>query len=353
MVKEEKKQKPFYFKKSQILLGLAGVILSLTTLMFFKYEKWILEPRITSKLNREKAGSVLSHKNKIKRRYVGSMTFFDIGSGDKVIVGDTIFTEQNSLLEIKLETGSRIVINEYTMLIIDKDKDNFKIYMSTGDITGELAKNDKIIFDVDHENVEIKGDEGAQFTVKSVNWSNKSFSSLSGKVFASFKSKSYDLSKEKLELPKDPFKKENAPDKEDFNPNDLVNSKPEQTAAPLPTALVKMDDIPADIPFPYPPDKHLFLINKDVELILYPKRICTNDCEIKLKVFSMVINSWKFKKGEMPLVKIVLGLKNTSIYELQLQDGNQKLQIHFDVEGFSKGAFERALQEGYSVEVMN
>jgi hypothetical protein len=342
-------------KIDNILIVVSLIFFLLSSLLFSKYESWILEPRIFSGVERTKAGTIVGVNKVARRRYAGSMTYFGL-SNDKIIYeGDTLFTEKGSRLEVRLTTETKLKLNELTMLIIDREGSNFKIYMTGGEVDGELAENDKVIFDVDQERIEITGEKGSEFKIKNNKLASSTIEGTKGRVFASYKRKEFDLSRENLQLPQSATESK-----------DSSQSKEQLEASPLASAIsvqseeFKITDLPLDLPIPYPPNRQLLLLKRTASLVLVPKRKCEGECELSLLKMGQSVGKWSFKAGTTPATKIMVNLSDVGDYVVQLQEktfekSNSKATVMsvFQLRKFSKSEFENALKQGLSVEVMD
>lgn len=342
-------------KIDNILIVISLIFFLLSSLLFLKYESWILEPRIFSGVERTKAGTVVGVTKVARRRYAGSMTYFGL-SNDKVIYeGDTIFTEKGSRLEVRLTTETKLKLYELTMLIIDREGSNFKIYMTGGEVDGELAENDKVIFDVDQERIEIKGEKGSEFKIKNNKLASSTIESTKGHVFASYKRKEFDLSKENLQLPQP------AIENKDFaEAKEQLKASPTVAVSSVQSEEFKITDLPLDLPIPYPPNRQLLLLKKTASLVLVPKRRCEGECELTLLKMGQSVGKWSFKVGTTPATKIMVNLSDLGDYEVQLQEKTEQksnlksaVMSVFQLRQFSKSEFENALKQGLSVEVMD
>lgn len=85
--------------------------------------------------------------------------------GGNINNGDTLFTQQQASVDIQLQSGSIVRVNQLSLLIIGKRGRFSKIFLGDGELTGTFAENDRLLFDVDEQEIEVFGQQGDQFWI--------------------------------------------------------------------------------------------------------------------------------------------------------------------------------------------
>jgi hypothetical protein len=352
-----------FFKKTDHVFSLVMLLMLVSAvLIFYKYETWILEPRIRSEFERQKAGFVLENKNITRRRYAGSMTYFDLKKNNNIYLGDTLFTDRLSSLEIRLGLDTKLRLGEMTMVIVERNGDSFQVYMAGGEVSGELAAKDKLQFDIEQERIELQSDQKSEFRILNTKAANLTLEGK-GKIRASYRLKTFDLDKSKLQVPKSEVVSTEPAEKNQSTKQKESDSKSEELltlpkASPIANSILQMKQIPLDMPIPYPADKQVFLIKNRGEVIIVPIAKCISDCEMILTRNGFQVGLWNFKKDETPAAKIILTKLDLGHYKLFLNQNKRESKDsrylqEFDIKIFSKFEFESALKNGLSVEVMD
>jgi hypothetical protein len=340
-----------FFKKRDNVFTLVMILLFLVALvLFFQYEGWLLEPRIRESAQREKAGVATESKN-ARRRYSGSLTYFDLQKNGSIFVGDTIFTNRQARVELHLTDDSKIRLGELTLVIIDKDKDHFRIFLAAGEISGELAANSKIEFNVEDERIELSAEKRAEFKIQNTKMGETKLEGGKGKIKANFRLKELELGNEE---------KKSEVVNSGTSAVDVPPPKPTPTLAPtgrpVAGALVELNELPLDLPIPSPPERHVFLIKEKGDVIIVPAKKCEVDCEIFLRRDGFQVGFWKFKKGQTPVVRVFFAKSDYGQYQVVLSESETFKEIltsQFELRVFSKFEFENTLRGGLSVEIMD
>lgn len=223
--------------------------------LYINYEELILEPQVRDDVPREKAGTALRNTNTAKRRYSGSLSYFDLEKGANINIGDTLFTQEQASIDIQLQTGSIIRVNQLSLLIIGKHGNQYKVFLGNGELTGTLAADDQILFNVDEEEIEVFGQKGDQFWISKNKDQPPFLAGLGGKPKVKYKDLEYSLENSKLLVgPK--------PEKKPFSPNDKKSSSS------------SADNSPSKIP-----SKRTSLPSK-LKVLLFPSRTYLLTCPL-------------------------------------------------------------------------
>ena len=172
---------------------------------------------------------------------------------------------------------------------------------------------------------------------------------IKGKVKLKYKGQSYEISNSKFNL------KENSKDLT-HNSNPTITPVPKEELKPKAQAIanepVSLDDLPIDIPIPYPPNKQLYLIKKQAPILILPKRLCSSDCTVTLMKDGNQVGIWKFPKEHAPLIKLLFTQNDLGHYTMRVSDPTD-VETEFDVRSFSSQIFEDAIKSGTSVELLD
>jgi hypothetical protein len=122
----------------------------------------------------------------------------------------------------------------------------------------------------------------------------------------------------------------------------------------LPTEPITENEVPLDLPIPFPGDKQLFLIKKHASVIIMPRRLCADSCRLTLFKDEIPVGLWNFAKDTAPLVKLPITTKDVGHYRVTLEYGARpESNTEFEVNVFSPTVFEKAIKAGRSVELLD
>jgi hypothetical protein len=346
-VNQKPKSIPKFKLDLWLIIGLQSIAIALAVLLI-GYEKWILEPKIKNQEKREAVGQIKEQKSSPKRRYGGSLTYFDVKAGEHIYLGDTIFVDSTSALEFKLSTGSVLRLGALTLVLIDRENNQIKLIVNSGEIDGTIADKDKLSFEVNEDQFELEAEKGSQFKISKSELKQSSITGTKGKIKLRYRDEVYDITDTKFTLGEGQSAPKNVPP-----PPTPVPTPIAATLAPsMDSEPVNLDEIPIDVPIPYPPNNQLYLIKKSATILVLPRRICTNDCSVALFRGQEPVGQWAFKKDSAPLIKLTFTPQEFGTYTVKLKDGADQ-ETKFDVKGFSPSVFEKAIKAGTSVELLD
>lgn len=343
------------------MIGISMVLALFFAVLLYGYEKWILDPEIKGKAKRESMAKVTKSIRSNKRRYAGSLTYLDINSGDSIFLGDTLFVSKDASLDLKLPTGADLRLGALTLVLVDRENNQVKFILNNGEINATMTKDEILRFEVEEELLTVEGTKGSRFKIKLQDFGPSKLEAKDKPIKVSYKDQSFELTNNELDLtnnkskaPPPPPPKETVPPEALKKPLVLDNVK-EEPVAP--------EDVPLDIPIPFPTDKQLFLIKKKASVIILPKRLCASPCVLKLFRGESPIGNWNFKEKEAPLVKFAVTPKEQGEYKVILTEeaappspttpSAPASETTFQVEVFSAAIFEKAIKAGRSVELLD
>lgn len=330
------------------LIAISTTVSILLSVLLVKYEKWMLEPRIRAEETREIVGQATAARNNPQRRYSGSLTYLDLKAGENINLGDTIFVDSNSSLELKLSTGSTIRLGAMTLVLVDRENNLIKLVLNNGEVEGTIYEKDKVILDINEENLELSGEKNAVFKISKADITQSTVFGKKGRLQMHFREQTQDITNKKVNLndPNSNAQPSNPPVAKTLPSADRVPAKS------VPTEIVSLDDVPIDLPIPYPSNKQLFLLKKNASIMIMPKRQCTEDCNLILFKNGVEVGHWKFLKQTPPLIKLPFSVNEAGHYSVKLHDQSD-LETEFDIQQFSAHTFENAIKSGISVELLD
>lgn len=340
-------------------MALLATIVILFSFLYIKYEDIVLEPRVREAIQREKVGIALRNTNVSKRRYSGSLTYFNLPKGGNINNGDTLFTQQQASVDIQLQGGSIIRVNQLSLLIVGKRGRFSKIFLGDGELTGTFAENDRLLFDVDEQEIEVFGQQGDQFWISKKGNEIPFVAGIKGHPKVKLNGVTYSIENSKLNMGSKPEKKDldNSKSKSNTASTDksptTIPSKKDLVAKQIDSNKLDSSDLPFDIPTPYPPNDQLFFLRSRGEILLLPKSKCLSSCKLSLIKDKLSLSKWEFDSNQSPAIKLFLLPSGQGRYQWELQDGKDATLGEFEVRVFTQESVAQALNQGRNFELLD
>ena len=109
-------------KTDRKILGIALVVLLLSTLLLWQ-DAWIYRIIQSRHFKAEKIGEVTVLKNDVRRRFEVALSWLPLSNKNDVYQGDSVFTGDNSNVEITTISGEVITIAANSLVVINRKKD--------------------------------------------------------------------------------------------------------------------------------------------------------------------------------------------------------------------------------------
>lgn len=167
-------------KTDRKIISIGAVLLLLSSLLLWQ-DDWIFQLVQTRKHNSQKIGEIKVIKNDVRRRLEVALSWLPLRKQSDVYQGDSIFTGDNSSIEIETTSGERITIAPNSMIVINQRKDSMTLSIGFGSVEGQMQNGKKLFISSNNKLTEISGTDG-KIRVDSGEGNNLRLNVLGGEV---------------------------------------------------------------------------------------------------------------------------------------------------------------------------
>ncbi|MCB0351809.1 MAG: hypothetical protein KDD38_11540, partial [Bdellovibrionales bacterium] len=147
-------------KTDRKILGIALVVLLLSTLLLWQ-DAWIYRIIQSRHFKAEKIGEVTVLKNDVRRRFEVALSWLPLSNKNDVYQGDSVFTGDNSNVEITTISGEVITIAANSLVVINRKKDSISLDIGFGSVEGQVGNGKKLFITSNNNLAELSGNNGS------------------------------------------------------------------------------------------------------------------------------------------------------------------------------------------------
>ena len=345
--------KPTLFEQF-ILGGYVIAVITLGSLLYF-YDDIFFFDLVTEEQSIAKVVKVRARP--VRRRPV-SFSFNPLKKGFYLGNGDRIFTGPKASLTIRFKNETTINIGPKSLLDIRLIDGTIDLFISSGEISGEISKDSKIEINSKTESMTISADEATTFEVKKLSGTSMALTEYKLGVSAKKRGKKdakpteepavfKRKDKDKTRALKVSSKEDNSePSREAGNQQAL--SKDVAIVSPL-----EIKESEFNYKLPYPADNTLVLFNKPSLLPIVMKKRCLDECTASLKTSGGLNYKREIRPGDIPAIGLKITERLNTKVEWKLQEkGKEPVSGLFFVKKFTDEALREGILREQNIEVL-
>lgn len=147
--------KNFGFSKFDRII-LSGAVVGLTALGYLLYDDSILTQSARFRDTQNSLGRIESTTHDVRQKYNSDFEWNAVKISQPVFLGDSLFTGENSTATLELKDGSKITIEENSLVTMSSRHNQLMLDFKFGNFTGDIAENSNLKIRTEDEVVEIK-----------------------------------------------------------------------------------------------------------------------------------------------------------------------------------------------------